>query len=109
MKLLLDENLSYRIVRLISAKVEVVHCSAVTLLHASDRGMWEYAAANQLLLVTKDDDFRQLAVKEGFPPKIVWLNVGNARTTEIAQLLLNHLKHLEAFANDPDSSLLVLG
>ena len=78
MKWLLDENLSYRIVRLIPKRVNVTSCTKAGLLSAEDRDLWRYAAANNMIVVTKDDDFRQLAMVHGPPPKVVWLNVGNA-------------------------------
>ncbi|MBK7164293.1 MAG: DUF5615 family PIN-like protein [Candidatus Microthrix sp.] len=40
--------------------------------------MWEYAAEQGLVIVSKDSDFRQLAVFDGPPPKLVWLRLGNA-------------------------------
>ncbi|MGE3326743.1 MAG: DUF5615 family PIN-like protein [Acidimicrobiia bacterium] len=33
-------------------------------------------------IVSKDSDFRQLAFLYGPPPKVVWLQVANASTTE---------------------------
>lgn len=109
MKWLLDENLSHRIAPLLAAHVIVTSCDRAGLLSANDRAIWKYAAANDMLLVTKDDDFRQLAIVQGPPPKVIWLNVGNARTDRIAQLLLIHLDQIQAFANDPVASLLVVG
>ncbi len=109
MKWLLDENLSHRIVRLIPDPVIVTSCTKAGLLNADDRAVWRYAATNGMMLVTKDDDFRQLAIVQGPPPKVVWLNVGNAGTDQIARLLLNHLDQIQAFDKDPDASLLVVG
>jgi hypothetical protein len=43
--------------------------------------------AQGLLIVSKDTDFRERSYVEGFPPKIIWLDVGNAGTAAIAELL----------------------
>lgn len=48
----------------------------VDLDAATDRGIWEYAAEHELVVVSKDSDFRQLAFLYGPPPKVVWLRVG---------------------------------
>jgi predicted nuclease of predicted toxin-antitoxin system len=40
------------------------------------------------LIVSKDTEFREQSYLEGFPPKIIWLVVGNAGTGAIAQLRL---------------------
>jgi len=37
--------------------------------------------------VSKDTDFRERSFVEGFPPRIIWLDVGNAGTRSIADLL----------------------
>lgn len=108
MKWLLDENLSFRLIRLLPASVVVETCSQVGLCGADDLAVWRYAAAYDLLLITKDDDFRQLAIIHGPPPKVVWLSVGNSSTDQIAILLVNHFEHIQSFAADPDASLLVI-
>lgn len=57
---------------------------------APDLAIWEFAGANGLAVVTKDDDFRSLALFRGPPSKVIWLSVGNAGTTAIAGLLRLH-------------------
>ena len=39
------------------------------------------------MIVSKDTDFRERSYVEGFPPKTIWLDVGNAETVAIAELL----------------------
>ena len=63
------------------------HVSAVGLRAADDRQIWEHARMHDLVIVSKDTDFRERSYVEGFPPKIIWLDVGNARTEAIADLL----------------------
>ena len=49
----------------------------VGLRNASDSAIWKYAANNQCVVLTKDEDFveRTLRTKDG--PSIVWLRIGN--------------------------------
>jgi predicted nuclease of predicted toxin-antitoxin system len=49
----------------------------VGLREATDTTIWAYAAQHSLAIVTKDADFRQRSFLEGYPPKILWIRVGN--------------------------------
>ncbi len=60
------------------------------------------------MIVSKDTDFRERSFVEGFPPKIVWLNLGNAGTIEIAARLRAAQAALATFVANPDESLLVV-
>ena len=109
MKLLLDENLSHKLVaRLTAAFPETAHVDELELHGQPDIAVWRYAAEHGFLVVSKDDDFRQLSFLRGHPPKVVWLVVGNAGTAVIAGLLLRNRSRLAAFAADSDDALLTL-
>ena len=109
MKLLLDENLSPRLVALLAADFPgVTHLEHVNMRGASDAAVWAYARENGRTIVSKDNDFRQHAFLHGPPPKVVWLSAGNAGTAAIAKLLLKHSAALQAFHEDPEQSLLVI-
>ena len=74
MKLLLDENLSRRLVpRLADLFPESAHVSSLGLIQAPDSAVWEYAKSNGFAIVTADADFYELATALGHPPKVVWL------------------------------------
>lgn len=75
---------------------------------ASDAAIWEYAAANGLTIVTRDDDFRQLAVLHGHPPKVVWVTVGNCSTNYLAALLRENQAVLQWFERDEERSIMTL-
>jgi predicted nuclease of predicted toxin-antitoxin system len=44
----------------------------------------------------------------GAPPKVIWLVVGNTSTAEILRILTAHTTAIEAFMNEPITSLLTL-
>ena len=44
---------------------------------ANDIEIWDYALLNNLIIITNDDDFLNLATQKGFPPKVVLLRIGN--------------------------------
>ncbi|MEO8682140.1 MAG: DUF5615 family PIN-like protein, partial [Vicinamibacterales bacterium] len=53
-------------------------------------------------------DFRERSFVEGFPPKIIWLDVGNAGTSQIVALLQREHERVERFEAADDASLLIL-
>lgn len=109
MRLLLDQNLSRHLVgHLRDAFPESQHVLAVGLDTATDREVWEYARDHDLVLVSKDSDFRQLAFLHGPPPKVVWLRVGNTSTPAIATVVLDNVEAIESFVTNDDEALLIL-
>ena len=75
---------------------------------AEDRQIWDRAKAEALLIVSKDTDFRERSYVEGFPPKIIWLDVGNAGTVVIAELLRRERQRIEDFESQQEASVLIL-
>lgn len=109
-RLLLDENLSERLVAALAPRFPgALHVRAMGLGGATDLRLWQLAADERCLLVTKDEDFVQLSVLRGPPPKVLWLNVGNAGTPVIARLLLANAEAIEGFVEHPEVAFLALG
>ena len=109
MKLLFDENLSHKLVGIFSHDFPAsAHVTDVGLRAAEDRQLWDHARANGFVIVSKDTDFRERSYVEGFPPKIIWLDVGNAGTVAIADLLRRERQRIEKFGDQEDPSLLIL-
>ncbi|MGH8568854.1 MAG: DUF5615 family PIN-like protein [Gammaproteobacteria bacterium] len=84
MKLLLDQNLSYKLVAELQAWYP--GSSQVRLLgmeRADDKAIWDYARQHGFTIVTQDSDFHELSVLYGSPPKIVWLKCGNCSNDTI--------------------------
>ena len=109
MKLLFDANLSPALI--VHLKLEYpdsAHVRNVSLAAASDVQIWEFARANGFVIVSKDTDFRERSFVEGFPPRVVWLDVGNAGTLEIAALLQKERSRVEHFGTSTETSILVL-
>lgn len=109
MKLLLDENLSYRIVpHILTAYPDSAHVKDFTLLQTADTDIWHFAQQHNFIITSKDADFHQKSLLWGHPPKVVYLRVGNRSTTYIIDLLLNRKSVIQSFITT-DESLLVLG
>ena len=110
MRLLLDQNLSVRLVnRLAKDFPGITHVAEVGLEKASDEAVWVYAKEHQHLIVTKDADFAELEVLQGWPPKVLWLRIGNCTTARIEELLREHAGDLSDFVNNPGAGVMVLG
>ncbi len=96
MKLLLDENLSRRLVPFLQNAYP--GSSQVVLLgmeSASDREIWQTAKENNFVVVTRDADFEELSVVLGQPPKIIWLKVKNQTRAAILKILIDNLITIE--------------
>jgi predicted nuclease of predicted toxin-antitoxin system len=90
MKLLLDQNLSYKLCRLLALFPDSAQVRRAGLAAADDRAIWNYAAAHGFTLVSFDADFVELATLLGSPPKLVWLRRGNQPTAVIEAMLREH-------------------
>ena len=109
-KLLFDENLGPRLVmRLAGVYPESAHLRDVGLEGASDAAIWTYAAEQEFVLVTKDEDFHRLSVFRGFPPKVIWIRLGNCTTAEVAELLAGQRSAVVEFVSHPELAFLALG
>lgn len=96
MKLLLDENLSRRIVPFL--QIAFPGSSQVALLGletVADAQIWRYAKENGFVIVSRDSDFHERSLIEGHPPQVVWLKIPNRSRSIILNILLEHRIEIE--------------
>ena len=109
MKLLFDQNLSARlVVRLEDLFPQSIHVKTLGMTQSDDSSIWNYARDQGFTLVSKDSDFQQRSLVLGAPPKVVWLRIGNCRTSQIEDLIRIHAVELHTFEREASSSLLIL-
>jgi len=101
MKLLFDENLSFKL----RARVQDIfpgsqHVCGLDLEQSHDLDIWNFAKREGYVIVTKDADFNDLSVMRGFPPYVVWLRIGNTRVVQIEAVLRSHQEYLEKLVRD---------
>lgn len=109
MKLLFDENVSPKLLQiLVNDYPHSVHVRSVGLYGADDQQIWDYSLLQGFAIVSKDTDFRERSFVEGFPPKVIWLDVGNAGIAAIADLLRRQRQRVEAFEKQKETSFLIL-
>jgi len=108
-KLLLDENLSDRIIhRIIDLYPDSAHVKTLGLTNTDDSVIWEYARMNDCVIVSKDSDFHQRSLLYGYPPKFIYLRIGNSPTDKIVQILRSNFDTIIEFWNSEVESILVL-
>ena len=109
MKLLFDENLSFRLVEAITQLFPgSIHITRTSLARgASDRAIWEYAGQNDFAIVTADSDFVTLANALGHPPKIIHLENCDYPTNIAARVLTTNALRISDFERN-DRPILIL-
>jgi predicted nuclease of predicted toxin-antitoxin system len=109
MKLLLDQNLSPRLVRhLTDLYPTSTHVASVGLDRALDIDVWNYARQYGYIIVTKDVDFSEISVLLGFPPRVIWIRRGNCSTQEVETILREGYDSVKAMSEDVDAGVLEL-
>ncbi|MFL6214368.1 MAG: DUF5615 family PIN-like protein [Blastocatellia bacterium] len=109
MKLLFDQNLSYKLARSIADIFpDSLHVRTVSLKAADDSLIWSYAKDNDFIIVLKDSDFYQMSLLFGHPPKVVWIRRGNCSTADIEAILRHRFGDIKTFYEDAYESFLIL-
>lgn len=108
-KLLVDENLSPKLPRLLATLFpDSAHVRECGLLGLSDEDVWEYARANGFIIVSKEPDFQQRSLLYGHPPRFAWLRIGNCTRQQLVQLITIHEQDIHALDADPFETVLVV-
>ena len=109
MSLLIDENLSPQLVRLLQDVFPgSLHIETAGLLSTEDDDIWEYARNRGLTVLTKDSDYRQLSLDHGHPPKVILVRIGNCRVREVESLIRDHYDEIMDLEQDPDRGIIEL-
>jgi len=69
MKLLFDENISFKILNKPDIQFEgSIHCKRINPNPLNDSDIWDFAKENNFTIVTFDEDFYEWMLLKGFPP-----------------------------------------
>ena len=103
MKILVDQNISFRIVnKIIDHFPDCKHVSDCGLMDAEDSSIWNYAKEKNYSIVTFDSDFYDISLINGHPPKIIWIRTGNLTTDDLANLLIHKRIIIDKFLHDEE-------
>lgn len=98
MKLLFDQNISFRLINHIQDILpESKQVRELGLENHSDKQVWEYAKQNEFTIVTFDADFYDFSLVWGHPPKIIWIRAYNQTTDNIEKILRKYLSTMQEF------------
>ncbi|MBX7227050.1 MAG: DUF5615 family PIN-like protein [Chitinophagales bacterium] len=103
MKLLFDQNISFRIIKQIEHIFpEATQVRLLGLENAEDFEIWKYAKLYEYTIVTYDADFYDLSLIRGVPPKIIWLRLGNMATKNLVNCLTSNYTLINDFIVNED-------
>ena len=109
MKLLLDENLSRRLLRsLVDLFPGSSHAKLEALHQVPDELVWDYAQSNGFCLVSADSDFYETATALGPPAKLIWLRGFKYPAMEAEELIRIHADRIAEFLEDSELAVLIL-
>jgi predicted nuclease of predicted toxin-antitoxin system len=63
--------------------MECQHLRAFDPSNATDRELWNFARSGGWIVVSKDQDFADLATLDPSGPRLVWVHTGNQRVREV--------------------------
>ncbi|MGZ8225145.1 MAG: DUF5615 family PIN-like protein [Methylococcaceae bacterium] len=96
MKLLLDENLSRRIVPFIQSSYPgSTQVALIGLEQVDDRVIRQNAIDFGYIITTRDAEFYDMSLIHGHPPKIIWLKMGNQSKAATIKTLLDNQQIIE--------------
>ena len=105
MKLLFDQNISFRVLKGLQNIFPFVRqVRELNLENSTDREIWEYAKREGYTIVTFDSDFYDLTIVLGIPPKIIWLRFGNTSTDNLIKILTENQSIITEFIENPEYS-----
>ena len=109
MKLLFDQNISPRILKILPQ--ELSDCQQVWFVgleDSSDFEIFQFSRDNDFAIVTFDSDFVDLNAMYGPPPKIVYLNTGNLSTQNTSDLLIDNILRINHYLESNSDDILEL-
>lgn len=83
MKFLVDNQLPAALARWLAGKCDALHVLDRGWETTPDAGIWSHAVAENRIVVSKDEDFFHLANRPGDPGRLLWVRIGNCRTTAL--------------------------
>ncbi len=88
MRFLIDAQLPPSLAdRLRDAGHEAEHVNLIGLGAASDRRIWTYAGSRHAVILTKDQDFADLARSDRRGAAVVWIRLGNTTSKALWRAL----------------------
>jgi len=83
-RFLVDNQLPAALARWLAARgCAAEHLLALDLARAGDGEFWDRAVRERAAIISKDEDFARLTLVRAESVAVVWLRIGNCRTSEL--------------------------
>ena len=70
--------------------VNATHVVDLGMLGATDAHIFAAAREAGTIVITKDEDFLRLLERQGPPPQVVWITLGNVRNARLREVIEQH-------------------
>jgi predicted nuclease of predicted toxin-antitoxin system len=101
MKLLLDQNFSYKLLKPLSKIYEeVAQISRIGMGQTSDSMIWQHALTNEYTIVSRDAYFAEKNALTGYPIKVIWVKCQDISTENILNILTDQYEAIMQFYHD---------
>lgn len=88
MKFLVDQQLPPLLVSfLVSKGHEARHIQDLQLGQAKDTLIWDCARRNNMVLISKDEDFADIGMLQPQAVPVIWIRVGNCRNEVLLRIM----------------------
>lgn len=104
MKIVIDQNISFRIIPHITHLFsEVAHVRSLGWTDFPNILIFRNAKQQEFdTILTLDEDFENIILENSPPPKILWLRVRNCSTIHLAEIIINKIEIINEFLNDKE-------
>ena len=101
MNFLIDAQLPPGLAKwLIGQTHSALHVSDLMMADAPDTTIWDHALNENLVIVTKDEDFLQRHLRTVGGPIVIWLRIGNSTNRELIRWLEPRLPSVVQLLNE---------
>lgn len=88
MKILIDANLSWRLIRFFDKhNIEAVHVNRLRGAPLDDNDIWLHAKQHGYVILTQDVDYSALVEQDASGPSVISLRTGNLSNSRVELLL----------------------
>ncbi|MCK5211003.1 MAG: DUF5615 family PIN-like protein [Cyclobacteriaceae bacterium] len=103
MKFLCDVHISYKIVKFLnSLSFQTIHVNEILdKWHTTDLEICSYADEHNMIVITKDYDFRDSFYLNNTPKKLIKINLGNISNSQLVHLLSENLRAIQKLDKHP--------
>jgi len=104
MRFLCNVHISLKVVKFLNARgYENLHVNDILDKSSTkDSAICKYADENDMIVITKDTDFKISYLLQNTPKKLVKINLGNISTWELITVISNKLKFIHSLNNKED-------